>query len=142
MTISSGTIALNISSVGWTLAELGRLLYTHGLAPTLVAKAVGLDQNDVARLMIGEGLSLDALADGARAAFVLNVLVRVEVRCCHDTVAIRAALERSLAELGGASISERLSGCTEPEDLAVLRLAAGMKPIPKMSMWRVADRYS
>ena len=127
----------------WTLAELGRLLYTHGLQASLVANALDLNEAGVAPLVTADGATaLAEQARGDRAALVLNILVRLEVRCGGDTGAMAAALDQSLDLLGGASIAQTLIASPGLATLNQLREAAGSMPVPKVRMWRVADRYS
>lgn len=114
----------------WEAEELGRLLHTHRIDPDLV---VGTP--DLAEL----GTPTDPCC---RAALLLNVLIRVEIRCAGDSVAIRAALDRPLVALEGDCIAERLRAGPNLAGLRLLREAAGTMPVPKVRMWRVADRYS
>lgn len=127
----------------WVVAEIGRVLWTHALDPTLIAAVLGLTPEDAARLVAGEPAA--ALPDEEhrdRAALLLNILVRVELRCGHDPVAIRAALTRPVGALGGATIADRLHAGPGLATLRLIREAAGSMPVPKVRMWRVADRYS
>ena len=129
--------------LGWEAAEIGRLLYTHRLDPLLAVGALAIDADAAAALAAGTiGGEVLPPARLPHARLLLNILVRIEVRCGHDPIAIRAALERPVDELDGASIGDRLRGEVTIADLRALRLAAGTLPIPKVKMWRVADRYS
>ncbi|WP_375287257.1 hypothetical protein [Sphingomonas sp.] len=65
------------------------------------------------------------------AALLLNVLVRLEVRCHHDSQAIAGALERPVLELGGQSISEALRQPIDVDCLRQLREVAGTLPLPR-----------
>ena len=128
----------------WTIAEIGRVLYTHALDPTPVAAALG-----VALAMLDAcGRDSDVHADAGRtideqaAALVLNILVRVETRCTGDTVAIAAALLRPHEALDGGSLAEGLAAGPDLTALRALREAAGTMPEPRVRMWRTADRYS
>ena len=109
----------------WEAAEIDRILYAHRLDPALAASGPGLATHDPERLPL-----------------LLNVLVRVELRCAHDTAAIREALERPADLLGGDSIAERLRAGPDLAGLRQLREAAGTVPVPRVKMWRVADTYS
>lgn len=127
----------------WEAAEIGRLLYTHGLDPALVAGALGVNGGDATCLASGAAIDCMVAADRRyHAALLLNVLIRVELRCGHDTIAIRAALGRPLDALGGDSIAERLLADPDIAGLRLLREAAGTMPVPKVKMWRVPDTYS
>lgn len=127
----------------WEATEIGRLLYTHRLDPRLAVSALGIDVDTAAALVAGsKSGEVVAPTRLPHAQLLLNILVRIELRCGHDPVAIRAALERPVSELDGASIGDRLRGEVTIADLRELRLAAGALPIPKAKMWRVADRYS
>lgn len=130
-------------STTWTVAELGRVLFAHRLDPALAAAVLSLSPGDTERLVGGRplGSALDA-TQLASAVLLLNVLVRLEVRCCHEGAAIRAALDRPLETLGGDTLAERLLAGPDENSLAELRLAAGSMPLPKIRMWRVADTYS
>ncbi len=130
-------------SVSWTLAEVGRLLWTHGPDPALAAGALSIGLDEAQRLVAGEPLAVTMTEERrTRAALLLNILTRIELRCEHDPVAIRAALGRPLDTLASVSTAERLR---EQSDLAawrILREAADTMPVPKIWMWRVAHRYS
>ena len=131
------------SHTAWTLAELGRLLYTHGLQANLVANALDINEAAVSSPVTADpATTLAAHAAGDRAALVLNILVRLEVRCGGDTGAMAAALDRPIDLLGGASIAQTLIASPDLATLNQLREAAGTMPVPKVRMWRVADRYS
>ena len=131
------------ASLRWTIAEIGRILYTHALDPAPVAVALS-----VAPAMFdgcdGDDVHADAgpAVNERGAALVLNILVRVETRCCGDTVAIAAALMRPLEFLGGSSLAEGLAAGPDLTGLRALREAAGTMPVPRIRMWRAADRYS
>ena len=125
----------------WEAAEIGRLLYTHALNPVLVAAPLAIDAGEAHALV--EGVTRSVSVDRQpKAALMLNILVRIELRCGDDPVAIRLALDRPLDMLAGASIAERLMNAATAGDLLVLRDAAGAMPVIRIKMWRVADRYS
>ena len=127
----------------WTLAEVGRLLWAHGLDPALAAGALGMTVDEAHQIVAGEPLVVAITEERrTRAALLLNVLTRVELRCGHDTVAIRTALDRPIDAIGTLSIAERLLDRPDLASLRELREAAGTMPVPKIKMWRVADRYS
>lgn len=129
-----------MSAAGWQVAEIGRLLHAHRLDPLLTCMALGIDAEQAARLAsAGE---IDGAAHGERAALLLNILIRLELRCGHDSRAIAAAIERPAAELDGASIGETLRLPVDEPALRRLRAVAGSLPLPKIKMWRVADTYS
>ncbi|NYD91613.1 hypothetical protein [Sphingomonas melonis] len=135
------------AGVSWTLAEVGRLLWAHGVDSALAAGALDIGLDEAQRLVAGEPLAVTMTEERrTRAALLLNILARIELRCGHDPVAIRAALDRPLDTLGAVSIAERLRD--QPDDLdglralRALRGAAGTMPVPKIRTWRVADRYS
>ena len=124
-------------------AEIGRLFYTHRLDPNLAASALQISPDDAVGLVGGDNEVLGAIdAQDGRASLLLNVLVRLEQRCGHDSAALRAALERPLDELGGDCIAERLHGQLDVASLRLLREVAGTLPVPKVKFWRCADRYS
>lgn len=128
---------------GWDFAEIGRLVHAHRLDLQLVTAPLGLNADQVGYLQDGYNV-FDAVTPDRHehVSLLLNVLIRVELRCGHDTVAIGAALERPLELLDGASIAERLRTKPGPSYLRLLRDVAGAMPVPKIRMWRVADRYS
>ena len=125
----------------WEAAEIGRLLYTHALDPGLATVPLAIDIAEARALEQGVAGSVPVERQ-PEAALLLNILIRIELRCGHDPVAIRLALNRPLEMLAGASIAERLKESATAADLLVLRDAAGTMPINKVKMWRVADRYS
>jgi len=126
-----------------TLVEIGRLGLTHGLDPAPLAAALGVDPSDVGKL-IDTGCVSDTLlmTSEAAAAYLLGTMVRLEVRCHGDSVAIRAAIDRPSPDLGGLSIVQRLLARPDLAGLAVIHEAAGTLPVPRIRMWRVADTYS
>lgn len=124
----------------WSLQEIGRLAFAHRLDPDPLAAALGLDAVAMAKL-IATGEVPDALPCPA-AAWVLNILVRLEVRCGGDSSAIAAAMHRPSEMLAGASIAEALGGAPDLLRLRKIRIAAGAVPVPRVRMWRAADRYS
>lgn len=127
----------------WEAAELGRLLYTHRLDPALAAAALGFGEAQVRTLCGGHVGAGDIPPERhEHVALMLNVLIRIELRCGHDSVAVAAALERPLDLLGGSSIAERLRAAPDLAGLRLLREAAGAIPVTKIKMWRVADTYS
>ena len=80
-------------SPDWTVAELGRVVFTYRLDPALIASPLKLGQQEAVTIAAGEQPSIGFGPDRqARAALLLNILVRVEIRCGHDAAAIRAAL--------------------------------------------------
>ena len=126
-----------------TLDEIGRLGLTHALELTPLAAALGVESIDVGKL-IDTGCVSDTLlmTNEAAATYLLGILVRLEVRCRGDDVAIRAALGRPSADLGGLSITQGLLARPDIAGLAVIHEAAGTLPVPRVRMWRVADTYS
>lgn len=132
-----------MAGVIWEAAEIGRLFHTHQLDPGLIAPALGITQDDAARLKQGDPSAHGVIGEhGRHAALLLNVLVRLELRCGHDSAAVRAALERPAEGLGGDSIGDRLRGEVDLELLRLLREIAGTLPVHKVKFWRCADRYS
>lgn len=131
------------ADLAWTLAEVGRVAFTHALDPTPIAAALRVD-HDVIATLIETGELPDALPaiDQRVAAFVLNIVVRLEVRCGGDSTSIDSALGRPSPELAGRSIAEALLASPDMADLAAIRDAAGKLPVPKVKMWRVPDNYS
>lgn len=130
-------------SLVWTLGEIGRLLHTHQLDTELVVKALGISRDDADRLKRGDvGTPDETVRRYDHAALLLNVLVRLELRCGHDTAALHAALERSVDTLAGDSIAGWLRTDVDLAGLRLLREVAGTVPVLKVKMWRVADRYS
>ncbi|KQN92146.1 hypothetical protein ASE90_05305 [Sphingomonas sp. Leaf67] len=126
-----------------TLDEIGRLGLTHGLDPAALAAALGVESIDVGKL-IDTGCVSDTLlmTSEAAAAYLLGILVRLEVRCHGYSVAIRAALDRPSPDLGGLSIARALLARPDIAGLAVIHEAAGTLPVPRVRMWRVAGTYS
>ncbi len=126
-----------------TLDEIGRLGLTHGLDPAPLAAALGVDTSDVGKL-IDTGCVSDTLlmTSEAAAAYLLGTMVRLEVRCHGDSVAIRAAIDRPSPDFGGLSIVQGLLARPDIAGLAVIHEAAGTLPVPRVRMWRVADTYS
>lgn len=114
----------------WEAEELGRLLHTHRIDPDLVVGPPDLVEHGTPNDPCG------------RAALLLNVLVRVEIRCAGDSVAIRATLDRPLDALAGDSIADRLRAGPDLAGLRLLREVAGTMPVARVKMWRVPDRYS
>ncbi|MBB4088126.1 hypothetical protein [Sphingomonas carotinifaciens] len=125
------------------VAEIGRLVHAYRLDLQLVTSPLGLNADQVGHLRDGYNV-FDAVAPDRHehVSLLLNVLIRVELRCGYDTVAIGAALERPLELLDGASIAEQLRAKPGLSDLHLLRKVAGGMPVQKIRMWRVADRYS
>lgn len=130
----SGTLA-------WEVAEIGRLLHTHRLDAGLAAGALGIGLDDAERLKGGGADDVVAVFPD-RAALLLNILVRLELRCGHEGAALRAALERPAEALADDSIASRLRGDVNLAGLRLLREVAGTLPVPRVRMWRTADRYS
>lgn len=127
----------------WTLQEIGRLAFSHRLDPAPLAAALGLDADVAVRLIAtGQLPELPTRLSSQTAAWVLNVLVRLEVRCGGDSAAIAAALERPSEALGGQSIADAMRAAPDAARLAEIRAAAGTLPVPKVRMWRVPDLYS
>lgn len=126
-----------------TLDEIGRLGLTHTLDPAPLAAALGVESIDVGKL-IDTGCVSDTLlmTNEAAAAYLLGILVRLEVRCRGDSVAIRTALDRPSPDLSGLSIVQGLLARPDIASLAVIHEAAGTLPVPRVRMWRVADTYS
>jgi len=126
----------------WEVAEIGRLLHTHRLDPGLACPAMEIDA-DAAERLVSAGEIVSRSADiAARAALLLNILIRLELHCAHDSRAIAAALERPVAELGRSSIDAALLAPIDEAGLRLLRDLAGTLPLPRVKMWRVADTYS
>jgi hypothetical protein len=126
-----------------TLDEIGRLGLTHALDPAPLAAALGVEAIDVGKLIDTGCVSNTLLmTNEAAAAYLLGSMVRLEVRCCGDSVAIRAALDRPSPDLGGLSITQGLLARPDIAGLAVIHEAAGTLPVPRVRMWRVADTYS
>lgn len=125
----------------WVAAEIGRVLYTHALDPALAEGPLAMTAEAASALVMGGPIKIEP-GRVEHGELLLNVLVRLEVRCAHDPVAIRAALDRPSPELGGQSLRETLAGAPSTERMRSARAAAGTLPIPKVKMWRVADRYS
>lgn len=122
------------------MAETDRLLHTHRLDPLLTCAALGIDAARAARFAsAGE---IKGAAHGERAALLLELLSRLELRCGPGSRAIVAATERPAVELDGASIGETLRLSVDQAALRQLRAVAGTLPLPKIKMWRVADTYS
>lgn len=126
-----------------TLDEIGRLGLTHALDPAPLAAALGVEAIDVGEL-IDTGCVSDTLlmTNEAAAAYLLGILVRLEVRCRGDGVAIRTALDRPSPDLSGLSIVQGLLARPDIAGLAVIHEVAGTLPVPRVRMWRVADTYS
>ncbi len=123
----------------WSLQEIGRIAFTHDLDPDPLAVALGLDPVGMASLIsAGDMPALPCLA----APAVLNILIRLEVRCGGDSRAIRTAMDRPSDGLGGMSISDALRAAPDRKGLWDIRIAAGLLPVPMVRMWRAADRYS
>lgn len=132
-----------MSDGDWEVAEIGRVLYAHRLDPALACEVLGIDAEQATRLgTLGDVVSCRGNDTAERAALLLNTLLRVELRCAHDPRAIAAALERPVPELGGTSIGAALRAPIDVAMLRQLRCAAGAMPMPKVKMWRAADRYS
>ena len=130
------------AALPWEVAEIGRLLHTHRLDARLAAGGLGIGPAEAERLTRGDIGGAFPVVCPARAALLLNILVRLELRCGHDGAALRAALERPAEVLAGDSIASRLRGAVDLAGLRLLREAAGTLPVPKVRMWRTADRYS
>lgn len=131
------------ASAIWEVAEIGRLLHAHQLSPDLIAQALIISPDDAARLEQGDTSVLEDVGSRkGHVSLLLNVLVRLELRCGHDSSSLRAALERPADALGGQSIGERLRGSIDLASLRLLREVAGTLPVPKVKFWRCADRYS
>ncbi len=128
-------------AMSWDVAEIGRLLHTHPLDAGLAAGGLALPLE--AAEVLKRGDTDDAVAVcPARAALLLNILVRLEVRCGHDGAALRAALERPAEALAGDSIAAWLRGQVDLAGMRRLRDVAGTLPVPRVRMWRTPDRYS
>ena len=106
----------------WEAGELARLVMTHRLPAALVD------------LMHG--------ADVECASLLLNIFVRLEVRCCGDSGAIVAALHRPSAEFNDCSIVECFADKLGIANLRLLRDVAGSIPLAKVKSWRLPDTYS
>ncbi len=124
----------------WEVAEIGRFLHTHRLDAGLAAGGLdlGVEQAEALKRDVDDAFTVCP----ARAALLLNILVRLEVRCSHDGAALRAALERPAEPLASDSIAARLRGQVDLAGLRLLREAAGTLPVAKVKMWRTPDRYS
>ncbi|MBM7406233.1 MULTISPECIES: hypothetical protein [Sphingomonas] len=126
----------------WEVAEIGRLLHTHRLDAGLACSSLGINADEAERLVAAGEIVSSGEGLAERSAFLLNVLIRLELRCGHDSRAIAAAIERPVAELGGVSIGEALRRPIDVAGLRQPRCVAGTLPLPKVKMWRVADTYS
>lgn len=131
-----------MTSIAWEVAEIGRLLHAHPLDPILACSALALSASEAERLVAARGIATASFVMPEHAALLLNILVRLEIRCRHDSCALAAAVERPAPELGGQSIGEALRQPTDIERLRQLREAAGTLPLPRVKMWRVPDTYS
>lgn len=103
----------------WKTAGIGRLLCTHHLDPALAVPALGLSTAAAQQPAVTPDLH-------DHPALLLNVLVRIELRCGHKPAAMRAALERPLDLLDGNSIADRLrAGPISPASACCAR-----QPVP------------
>lgn len=113
----------------------------HRLDAALAAGGLAISRDDAERLKSGDTARTIVVCP-VRAALLLNILVRLELRCRHDGAALRAALERPAEALAGDSIAGQLRDDIDLGGLRLLREVAGILPVPRVRMWRTADRYS
>lgn len=131
------------ATLAWSLAEIGRVGFTHALDPAPIAVALGMERAALKTLFAAGTVDQCVPSIEPRSAsYVLNILIRHEVRCRGDGAAIRAALARPCADLGSASISEALAAGPDFPQIVVIRAVAGELPVLRVKMWRVADSHS
>lgn len=121
---------------GHLLDLCGRIMLTHALDPELVERALGISADD-ARAMVG-GARLSAALDAdqsARLALLTNILVRLEIRCRHDSRAIRFALGAPLDALGGAAPADLMGDGIAA--LRTVRAAIDHVEMPKVRWFRI-----
>lgn len=83
------------ADLAWMLGEIGRVGLTHSLDRAPIAAALRVDREVIATLIAtGEVPDPRSAINERAAAFVLNIVVRLEVRCGGDSIAIDSALDR------------------------------------------------
>lgn len=129
--------------LAWTLAEIGRVALTHALDAAPLAAVLNIKEPTMVTLIAtGELPGPLPVIDQQIAAYVLNILVRLEVRCGGDSSAIRNALGRPSRELAETSIAAALLAGPDLTVLAAIRAAAGQLLLPRVKLWRKPDTYS
>ena len=116
------------------LADLiGRILFTHRIDPRLATAALGIDAAAADDLIACGQLPL--AVDRIRLELLASILVRLEIRLCHDIKAIRAALDTPLAVLGNRAPMDLIGG--DVHTLRRVRGAVDHMSAPKSKAWRV-----
>jgi hypothetical protein len=114
----------------------GRLVLSHAIDPEFAARVLGIEREEAEAMVVG-ACAVRPLSVGQqeRLSLFVNILIRIEWRCQHDSRAIRQALVTPLDGLGGVAPADRLDG-----DLDALRLIRHMVDqieVPRIRWWRV-----
>jgi len=116
------------------LADLvGRILFTHRIDPRLVTAAPGIDAAAADDLIACGQLSV--AVDRTRLELFASIMVRLEIRCRHDSKAIRAALDIPLSVLGNRAPIEVVA--SDVHALRQVRSAIDHVHGPTIRMWRI-----